>query len=89
MTSGYVYDCAESAPDACKGKTLVTSSLIPEPLLQTCFKNAQHDEIASFMFLNAPGINHISNNLGDAESLITRPATTTNQRLNTEKRAHL
>ena len=41
------------------------------------------------MFLNAPEIINISNNLGDAESLITHSATTTNQRLNTEERAHL
>ena len=41
------------------------------------------------MFLNAPEIINIFNNLGDAESLIPRSATTTNQRLNTEERAHL
>jgi O-succinylhomoserine sulfhydrylase len=36
---------------------------------------------ASFRFLNALGIIKISNNLGDAKSIATHPATTTHQRL--------
>ena len=36
---------------------------------------------ASFRFLNALEIIDISNNLGDAKSLITHPATTTHQNL--------
>lgn len=44
---------------------------------------------AAFKFLNALEIVDISNNLGDAKSLITHPATTTHQRLSEEDRAHL
>ncbi len=44
---------------------------------------------AAFRFLNALEIVNISNNLGDAKSLITHPATTTHQRLKPEDRAEL
>jgi O-succinylhomoserine sulfhydrylase len=44
---------------------------------------------AAFRFLNALQIVRISNNLGDAKSLITHPATTTHQRLKPEARAEL
>jgi O-succinylhomoserine sulfhydrylase len=44
---------------------------------------------ASFRFLNALQIVKISNNLGDAKSLVTHPATTTHQRLTPEDRALL
>ena len=44
---------------------------------------------AAFRFLNALQIIKISNNLGDAKSLITHPATTTHQRLKPEDRAAL
>ena len=43
----------------------------------------------AFQFLNALQIADISNNLGDAKSLITHPATTTHQRLDEEERARL
>ena len=43
----------------------------------------------AFAFANALGIIGISNNLGDAKSLITHPATTTHQRLSPEIRAGL
>ena len=43
----------------------------------------------AFRFLNALEIVKISNNLGDAKSIITHPATTTHQRLHPEKRAEL
>ena len=43
----------------------------------------------AFRFLNALSIFKISNNLGDAKSLITHPATTTHQRLTPEARAQL
>ncbi len=43
----------------------------------------------AFRFLNALSIVRISNNLGDAKSLITHPATTTHQRLKPELRAEL
>jgi O-succinylhomoserine sulfhydrylase len=44
---------------------------------------------ASFRVLNALRLVRISNNLGDAKSLITHPATTTHQRLKPEARAEL
>ena len=44
---------------------------------------------AAFKFLNALQLVRISNNLGDAKSLITHPATTTHQRLSPEARAEL
>lgn len=43
----------------------------------------------TFRFLNALKIARISNNLGDAKSLLTHPATTTHQRLKPEARAEL
>jgi O-succinylhomoserine sulfhydrylase len=43
----------------------------------------------AFRFLNALALIDISNNLGDAKSLITHPATTTHQRLSPEARAEL
>jgi O-succinylhomoserine sulfhydrylase len=44
---------------------------------------------AAFAFANALSIIKISNNLGDAKSLITHPATTTHQRLSPDARAAL
>jgi O-succinylhomoserine sulfhydrylase len=44
---------------------------------------------AAFRFLNALKLVRISNNLGDAKSLITHPATTTHQRLSAQARAEL
>ncbi|MGH6922582.1 MAG: O-succinylhomoserine sulfhydrylase [Propylenella sp.] len=44
---------------------------------------------AAFDFLRALQVVKISNNLGDAKSLITHPATTTHQRLKPEERAVL
>jgi len=44
---------------------------------------------AAFRFLNGLGIVTISNNLGDAKSIITHPATTTHQRLSPQMRAGL
>lgn len=43
----------------------------------------------AFAFANALEVVKISNNLGDAKSLITHPATTTHQRLKPEARAEL
>ena len=43
----------------------------------------------AFKFLNALNLISISNNLGDAKSLITHPATTTHQRLAPDERAGL
>ena len=47
------------------------------------------DKKAAFAFQNALDIIKISNNLGDAKSLITHPATTTHQRLTPAQRAEL
>ena len=44
---------------------------------------------AAFRFLNALKIVTISNNLGDAKSIITHPTTTTHQRLTEEQRIEL
>jgi O-succinylhomoserine sulfhydrylase len=44
---------------------------------------------AAFRFQNALRIIKISNNLGDAKSIITHPATTTHQRIGPEARAEL
>jgi O-succinylhomoserine sulfhydrylase len=44
---------------------------------------------AAFRFVNALRLIKISNNLGDAKSLITHPATTTHQRLGPQVRAEL
>jgi O-succinylhomoserine sulfhydrylase len=44
---------------------------------------------AAFRFLNALRIVTISNNLGDAKSIVTHPATTTHQRLSEETRVSL
>lgn len=44
---------------------------------------------AAFRFLNALQIARISNNLGDAKTIVTHPATTTHQRLSEEQRAKL
>ncbi len=43
----------------------------------------------AFRFLDALEIIDISNNLGDAKSLVTHPATTTHQRLGAEERARM
>ena len=44
---------------------------------------------AAFAFENALKIIRISNNLGDAKSLVTHPATTTHKNLSAEARAEL
>ncbi len=46
-------------------------------------------QAAAFRFLNALKIVIISNNLGDAKSIVTHPATTTHQRLTDEQRDEL
>ncbi len=46
-------------------------------------------QAAAFRFLNALEICIISNNLGDAKSIVTHPATTTHQRLSDAQRADL
>jgi O-succinylhomoserine sulfhydrylase len=56
------------------------------PMLAFELKGGQD---AAFTFMNALEIVRICNNLGDAKSLITHPATTTHQRLSDEERAEL
>lgn len=46
-------------------------------------------QAAAFRFLNALKIMTISNNLGDAKSIVTHPATTTHQRLPDDQKAAL
>jgi O-succinylhomoserine sulfhydrylase len=46
-------------------------------------------QAAAFRFLNALKIFKITNNLGDAKSLVTHPATTTHQRLPEDQKVHL
>jgi O-succinylhomoserine sulfhydrylase len=46
-------------------------------------------QAGAFRFLNALRLVRITNNLGDAKSLVTHPATTTHQRLTPEARAEL
>jgi len=43
----------------------------------------------AFRFMNGLGLIRISNNLGDAKSLVTHPATTTHQRFAPELRAEM
>jgi len=47
------------------------------------------DQAATFRFLDALELVAITNNLGDAKTLVTHPATTTHQRLTPEQRAEL
>ena len=47
------------------------------------------DKAATFRFMDVLRVIKISNNLGDAKSLIAHPATTTHQRLNDEAKAEL
>ncbi len=51
--------------------------------------NLKADRARTFRFMNALKIIRISNNLGDAKSLIAHPATTTHQRLSDTARAEL
>lgn len=46
-------------------------------------------QAGAFQFLNALEIVLISNNLGDAKSIVTHPATTTHQRLSDERKASM
>jgi O-succinylhomoserine sulfhydrylase len=49
--------------------------------------NVKGGKQGAFSLLNTLSLIDISNNLGDAKSLITHPATTTHQRLTPELRA--
>lgn len=47
------------------------------------------DQARAFRFINSLQMIDISNNLGDAKSMVTHPASTTHQRLNDRERAEL
>jgi O-succinylhomoserine sulfhydrylase len=49
----------------------------------------QGGKAGAYRFQNALKLIRITNNLGDAKSLITHPTTTTHQRLTPEQRAEL
>jgi O-succinylhomoserine sulfhydrylase len=54
-----------------------------------CSFEVKGGKAGAFRFLNALKLIGISNNLGDAKSLVTHPTTTTHQRLTSEQRAEL
>jgi O-succinylhomoserine sulfhydrylase len=54
-----------------------------------CSFEVKGGKAGAFRFLNALELIGISNNLGDAKSLVTHPTTTTHQRLTPEQRAEL
>ncbi|HEX5210909.1 MAG TPA: O-succinylhomoserine sulfhydrylase [Pseudolabrys sp.] len=54
-----------------------------------CSFEVKDGKAGAFRFLNALRLVGITNNLGDAKSLVTHPTTTTHQRLTPEQRAEL
>jgi O-succinylhomoserine sulfhydrylase len=54
-----------------------------------CSFEVKGGKAGAFRFLNALKLIRITNNLGDAKSLVTHPTTTTHQRLTPEQRAEL
>ena len=54
-----------------------------------CSFEVKGGKAGAFRFLNALKLIAITNNLGDAKSLVTHPTTTTHQRLTPEQRAEL
>jgi O-succinylhomoserine sulfhydrylase len=54
-----------------------------------CSFEVKDGKAGAFRFLNALRLIGITNNLGDAKSLVTHPTTTTHQRLTPEQRAEL
>jgi O-succinylhomoserine sulfhydrylase len=54
-----------------------------------CSFEIKGGKAGAFRFLNALELVKITNNLGDAKSLVTHPTTTTHQRLTPEQRAEL
>ncbi len=83
MVSRLIYPGRDDHPQAglaakqmCGGSTMVALEI-------------EGGKEAAFRFTNALDIIRISNNLGDAKSLITHPATTTHQSIGEEARAEL
>ncbi len=64
----------------------LAAQLMEKPGTMIAFE-VKGGQAGAFRFLNALEIVKISNNLGDAKSIATHPATTTHQRLSDEQRA--
>jgi O-succinylhomoserine sulfhydrylase len=78
-----LYPFRDDHPDVKLAKRQMTSG---STMVSFDIKGAKSE---AFRFGGALGIVKITNNLGDAKSLITHPATTTHQRLTPEARAEL
>ena len=74
------------APDLSKSQTRKAQMDMPGNMIAF---EVQGGKEAAFRLANRLEVIKISNNLGDAKSLITHPATTTHQRLTPEARAEL
>src|SRR6201990_626683 len=81
--SRLIYPGREDQPPGALGKKQMTAG---STLVGFEIKGGK---AAAFRVLNALKVSRISNNLGDAKSLVTHPATTTHQRLTPEARAEL
>lgn len=97
-------DRAEALAKALDGHPKLARMIYPShpshPQQNLCFAQMQRGgtvlaidlkggQPAAFRFLNALKIARISNNLGDAKTIVTHPATTTHQRLGEDQRAKL
>lgn len=71
----------------CGGGTVVTFDLATSGGTALGGTTPKPAKQATFAFLDAPEVIDISNNLGDAESLVTHPATTTHRKLGPAGRA--
>jgi len=102
MTSGYVYGSAEEAERAFKGEDQrFVYSRYANPTVEmfesrlamlegaALCRGTSSGMAAVFAVLNGLRLVDISNNLGDAKSLATHPATTTHQRFTPEERAEM
>lgn len=81
--SRVLYPFAESHPQHALARRLMTGG---GTLVTFALRGGKE---AAFRFCDALRIVDISNNLGDAKSLITHPATTTHMRIGAEERARL
>ena len=81
--AGVIYPGRADHPQAEIARKQMTSG---GPLLAFHVRGGRDE---AFRFLNALRLIRISNNLGDAKSLVTHPATTTHQRLSDEAKAEL
>jgi O-succinylhomoserine sulfhydrylase len=83
QVAGVIYPGRADHPQADIAHKQMTSG---GPLLAFHLRGGRDE---AFRFLNALRLIRISNNLGDAKSLVTHPATTTHQRLSDEAKAEL